>query len=64
MGWLVKGMERYNYYYELIEEFHNSEAGKAAMIWQRSSWSKSPLFPIKKRRLDEENSEGATVTAK
>jgi hypothetical protein len=56
-GWSVRGVERYNYYYELIEEFCDTEEGKTAMCRQRSIWNKSPLFPNKKRRLEDVTAE-------
>ena len=60
-GWSVKGIERYNEYYAMIMTFRESEEGKAAMKRQRSCWTKSPLFPKKKRKVIELGNESNSV---
>ena len=64
-GWSVQGVQRCNYYYEQIKEFRASTEGKEAMIRQRSYWSKSPIFPNKKRKaVEKELSDNTAATAR
>ena len=63
-GWSDEGMDRYNYYYTLIQDFRASEEGKAAMVKQQNCWCKSPLFPNKKRKLGDEGAASNSLTTK
>ena len=63
-GWSDEGMERYNYYYTLIQEFRESEEGKAAMVKQRNCWTKSPLFPNKKRKMGDDSGASSSLTTR
>ena len=63
-GWSEVGCERYNYLYEEVCKFRAKAEGKTAMESQKKHWNKSPLFPNKKRRSEEEVKVIGTVAPK
>ena len=63
-GWSEVGCERYNYLYEEVSKFRAKAEGKTAMESQKKHWNKSPLFPNKKRRSEEEVKVIGTVAPK